>query len=166
MLILRLTTVADLDFVLTAEKAPENRPFVGQWTYDQHVTSLADPDIRHFILEASTSKQMVGYTILAGLTNPHQRVEVRRLVITEKGKGYGRAALQQIKHAAFGQWNVHRLWLEVFEMNTRARTLYISEGFTVEGLQRDLIKLNDSFLSVHLMSLLQPEYMASGSTAS
>jgi diamine N-acetyltransferase len=43
----RLTQEADLDFVLTAEGAPENRPFIGQWTPAQHAAVFADPNMRH-----------------------------------------------------------------------------------------------------------------------
>jgi diamine N-acetyltransferase len=53
------------------------------------------------------------------------------------------------------------LWLDVKDFNHRARTLYASEGFVVEGTLRECLKADDgSFESLVVMSLLKREYQA------
>lgn len=53
----------------------------------------------------------------------------------------------------------HRLWLDVFEHNERARALYTSEGFTVEGVLREHVNLHGQWRSLVLMSMLSREYV-------
>ncbi|MBC7871900.1 MAG: GNAT family N-acetyltransferase, partial [Chitinophagaceae bacterium] len=110
---LRPTQETDLAYVLDAEARPENAPFVTQWSLERHQKSLLEPDVAHLIVERIGDQTKVGYVILLGLTNPHEAVEFRRLVITEKGSGYGRAAVKLIKHYAFARLKAHRLWLDV-----------------------------------------------------
>jgi RimJ/RimL family protein N-acetyltransferase len=98
------------------------------------------------------------FIILVGLNNPHQSLEFRRLLITDKGHGYGRATLRIVKQLAFEQYRVHRLWLDVRAHNRRAQQLYQSEGFVIEGTLRECVKVDDRFESLIIMSLLSSEY--------
>jgi RimJ/RimL family protein N-acetyltransferase len=154
---LRPTQITDLDFVLEAEQNNENSPYVGQWTRQEHASALHEPDLAHLIIETA-DKKPVGYTILAGLCSPGRAIEFRRIVITEKGQGFGRQAVQLIKKFAFEEQRAHRLWLDVRDHNLLAQQLYASEGFVREGLLRDCVWVNDHFESLVLMSILQNEY--------
>jgi len=158
MIRLRETAEQDLDFVIAAERAEENRPFVAQWTWEQHRAALADPDVRHLVIERSGDHTPVGYVILAGLESPHQSVEFRRIVVTEKGRGYGKGALRLVKQLAFEQLGAHRLWLDVKDHNARARHVYGAEGFVVEGTLRECFKAGEAFESLVVMPLLREEY--------
>jgi diamine N-acetyltransferase len=155
---LRPTTEKDIPFVIAAERSDDNRAFVAQWTRDQHEKALADPDIRHLIIERVDDQRPVGYVVLAGLENSNRSVEFRRIVVTEKGKGYGRRALQLVKRLAFEDLDAHRLWLDVKDHNVRARYVHESEGFIVEGTLRECFKVDDTFESLVVMSMLKSEY--------
>jgi diamine N-acetyltransferase len=154
----RPTQVDDLGFVLQVENHPSNATFVEQWSHDRHVAALSDSDFAHRIIERRGDAQPIGYIILAGLKNVHQSLEFRRLVITDKGHGYGRAAVRFVKQVAFEQYHVHRLWLDVRAHNRRAQQLYQSEGFVIEGTLRECVKVEDHFESLAIMSLLCSEY--------
>ncbi len=156
---LRSTGEADLDFVLHAEQSPENRAFVTGWTRDQHREAANSNDQRHLIIENEEGRS-VGYVLLADLTNKNQSVEFRRIVVTDKGKGYGREAFQLIKEIAFNELRAHRLWLDVKEHNIRARHVYESEGFVVEGILRECVKTDDKYESMVIMSMLTNEYVS------
>jgi RimJ/RimL family protein N-acetyltransferase len=155
---MRPTQVDDLAFVLQAEHDPANAPFVEQWSHDRHVVALTDSDFAHCIVERRSDGQSLGYIILAGLKNVHQSLEFRRLVITDKGHGFGRAAVRFVKQLAFEQYHVHRLWLDVRAHNRRAQQLYQSEGFVIEGTLRECVKVDNHFESLVIMSLLRSEY--------
>lgn len=156
---LKPTIENDLNFVLQAEQNQENLPFVTQWTKQQHFNSLSNRDIAHFIIEKITDKIYVGYAILAGLSNLNQSIELRRIVITDKGKGYGRETLQLIQKLSFEELSAHRLWLDVKEHNLRAKKLYESEGFIIEGCLRECLKTSDKWESLIIMSMLKKEFV-------
>jgi len=130
---LRPTTSGDLDWVLAAEGDAENRPYVTQWTRRQHQETLDDADRSHCIVESLEDGRAVGYVIVAGLAPPCHDVELRRIVVTEKGRGFGRAALRLVKRLVLDDARTRRLWLDVRANNPRARSLYEAEGFVAEG---------------------------------
>jgi RimJ/RimL family protein N-acetyltransferase len=158
MLRLRNTTTGDLDFVLAAEQHPDNSPFVGQYSREQHQQMIMSPDTAHLIAERLIDRQVVGFLMMRGLISQHESIELRRLIITKKGQGYGRAALCLARTLAFEDCGAHRMWLDVKEHNHRARALYHSEGFVEEGTLRECIKYDGQFESLVIMSMLRPEY--------
>lgn len=157
-LIIRSTQENDLDFVINAEREEENAHYVGQWTKEQHLEALTQKDIMHLIIEDTSLHRAVGYVIIAGLRNPNNSIELMRIVITDKGKGFGRQTIQLIKKIAFEKLKAHRLWLDVRLDNYRAQNLYQSEGFTNEGVLRECILNNGLYESLIVMSILEMEY--------
>jgi RimJ/RimL family protein N-acetyltransferase len=130
---LRTTRGDDLEFVRTAEGAPDARRFVAQWDEGQHEASLDDPDFEHFVMEEAKTQLPVGYLILQGLENRDGSLLLRRMVVTETGEGHGAHALQAVVRHAFEDLDAARLWLEVGADNEAARTLYDRTGFALEG---------------------------------
>ena len=49
---------------------------------------------------------------------------------------------------------LHRLELTVMETNTRARSLYESMGYVVEGIKRDSLFVDDKFVDEIMMAKL------------
>lgn len=156
-LILRPTIENDLDFVLEIERDAALERFVTSETVERHKYYLTESDVRHLIIEARG--KAVGYGILAGLNDADENIELRRIVIAEKGKGYGRKVLQLIKVMAFEELKAHRLWLDVKDFNSRARHLYESENFTVEGVWRECLKGANGRESIVFMSILRSEFL-------
>lgn len=158
-LILRPTSEPDLEFVVLIESEASKAGLVTSQSVAEHEKYLADRDIRHLIIEADGAA--VGYLILAGLLDTeHRTIEFRRIVVAEKGKGYGREALRLAKKMAFEELNAHRLWLDVIDFNERARGLYESENFQFEGVWREHYKAMDGNgrESLIFMSILRGEY--------
>ena len=60
---LRPTTADDLDFVMALERHPDNAPFVGQWTRQQHEAAIADRLREHWIIEDRATGRSVGFLI-------------------------------------------------------------------------------------------------------
>jgi diamine N-acetyltransferase len=154
---LRNTDTTDLDYVLAAEQSEENRRFVIPRTRAEHNRSLNNPNCGHLIVEAETR---VGYVILMGLRDPNQSVEFRRIVITQKGRGYGMATVLKVQALAFELYEAHRLWLDVKVENNRARSIYEKAGFTTEGILRECLREDGNYESLVVMSLLRHEYEA------
>jgi len=151
---------SDLDFVLTLEQDRENLPFITPWERMQHEAAIRFPDFRHFIIEGGAGLDAAGFLILIGCRSQNQSLELKRMVVQHKGKGYGRAALRIAKKIAFDDLGAHRLWLDVKGLNTRAKLLYDSEGFVIEGRLRDAVRVSGGYDSLIVMSMLKPEFEA------
>ena len=152
---IRATQPIDLPFVLAAENHADNAPYITQCPKSWHEMAIASADCAHCVIE---SQQLAGYLILTGIQNPHDSLEIRRIVVTQKGQGYGREILRWIKTYAFEHLGHHRLWLDVLESNHRAKRLYESEGFVAEGIVRESFKTKTGYQSMVLMSILASEY--------
>jgi len=157
MIHLQKTKPEDLTVVMEMENHADNRDFVTQNSLERHLAIIAGPDEEHLKVMDENNKT-IGYVILVGLENPNKIIELRRLVITEKGKGYGRQTLRLIKKYCFEQLGTHRLFLDVVEDNLRAQHLYRSEGFVLEGLMREAHKTKDGYKNLLLLSILEQEY--------
>ena len=161
LIYVRETAAADLEFVLGLESAPDNRSFVGVWSREEHLAFLSGAGNAHRLLFDGRDDRPVGYFLLSGLDSPHRSIELKRIVIRPKGLGLGRAALKLVKRIAFESLGAHRLWLDVFLFNHRARHLYASEGFIPEAVLRECVLRDGRYESLQVMSLLEREYRSS-----
>ena len=118
---------------------------------------LADPDAGYLIAE-DPSGQIAGFAILRGLLSEHRQVELKRIVVRTPNQGIGRQLLTEVADRAFGEYAAHRLFLDVFMTNDRARHVYENFGFRKEGIMRDVIYRDGAYHSLVLMSLLETEY--------
>ena len=149
---------ADVEFVLGAEAIPENSEGILPWSREQHLLAMVDPDVAYWIIEAKPDSHLVGFMIFRGLRNQDKSIELKRILITEKGCGFGREALQLAKEIAFTKFEAHRFWLDVFTENQHAHRLYESEGFVREGLLRECHKAEQNYKSLIILSILESEY--------
>ncbi len=161
---LRPTMLSDLDFVISIEADAHNRPFITPWALTQHEGAVRFPDFRHFIVEAGSASERSGFVILAGCRNPDRSVELKRIVLQDKGRGLGRACVRLLKQMAFRDLHAHRFWLEMQQLNERAHQLYASEGFVEEGRLRESVRIDvegaDGYDSMIVMGMLDREYQA------
>jgi diamine N-acetyltransferase len=161
---LRPTMLSDLDYVISVETDERNAPFITPWERTQHEGAVRFPDFRHFIVESGPAYAANGFVILQGCRNPHKSVEMKRVVLQDKGQGVGRACVRLLKQMAFRDLHAHRFWLDVTLANTRAHALYLSEGFVEEGRLRESVRVfaegADGYDTLVVMSLLDREYQA------
>ncbi len=157
--ILRPALASDIPLIASLEGRPEARSFVGQWSEERHRRTFSSEDARYFVSELD-SGAIGAYAILRGIGEPSRSIELKRIVVATPGRGLGRQILKQLQKIVFGEFNAHRLYLDVFEDNARARHLYESLGFVYEGVMREAGERGEQFVSLHLMSMLDREYRA------
>ena len=151
------TEKEDISFVVKAEQEKENAKYICQWSAEQHINAIDDGDILHLIVKNAEGSS-VGYAIIKGMANPNNSIELMRIVITEKGFGYGQDVLSLIKKWCFEERKAHRLWLDVQEDNRRAQHVYKTLGFRREGILRECMKAGGVYKSLVVMSILAHEY--------
>lgn len=77
-----------------------------------------------------------------------------------RAKGLGRAALELVLEHAFSELGLHRVWLHTFPDNAPAEHLYAQAGFVAEGIERESILREGTFLGQRRWSLLAQEWRA------
>jgi diamine N-acetyltransferase len=154
---LRPTTEADLDFVLAAETSPEARGWVTVESREDHRAAIEDEGQEHLIVTGPGGESL-GYVIVSGIGGRNASIEVRRIAVTEPGRGIGREAVRQAVERAFAEHRAHRVWLDVNPENERAKRVYRALGFVSEGKLRDAIRFDGEWQSLEIMSLLEHEW--------
>ena len=158
-MLLRLAVTADIPRIVALERTPGARQFVGQWTEERHRATLAGADARYLVSE-SDSGALLASVILRGLSEESGAIELKRVVVAEPMRGLGRRVLIDVIRMVFEDFHAHRLFLDVYEDNVRARHLYESLGFVYEGKMRDATRRDETYCDLRLMSMLENEYRA------
>jgi len=83
-----------------------------------------------------------------------------RILIGPKGRdrGLGTEATRLIVGYGFEHLGLHRISLEVYAFNPRARRAYEKVGFRAEGVSRESLRYNGEWHDATLMSILAPEW--------
>lgn len=160
-IILRTTEIQDIEFVISTEYLEENAQYIGNWKKEEHINSFTNENILHLIIEDASTNTPVGYLIMDGIKNSNNSIELKRIVISDKNKGYGKETLGLVKELSFNELNAHRLWLDVRVKNKKAFEIYSSQGFKSEGIIRESILYKNEYESIIIMSILENEYKQS-----
>ena len=82
-------TVNDIDEIIEIESHPENRNYLWIGTYEEHKDEITDPCHMLLLFHEKTTGETKGYALIR-LNFKSHIFEIRRIAITDKGKGYGR----------------------------------------------------------------------------
>jgi RimJ/RimL family protein N-acetyltransferase len=106
------------------------------------------------ILEKSTGS-WAGEVVLNDLDPDNKSCGFRILLQGPRfyGRGLGTEATRLAVEHAFAV-GVHRIELEVYDFNPRARRVYEKIGFRYEGTKRDALFWDGSWIDAHLMAML------------
>lgn len=156
-MLLRLASAADLPAIVNLERTPFAREFVGQWSEERHQATLASGDALYYVHEADWG-EVEAYAILRGFQETSGSIELKRIAVAVPERGLGRRILKELLRIVFRERGAHRLFLSVFEDNTRALHVYESLGFKYEGVMREAAKRDGQWCNLHLMSMLESEY--------
>lgn len=75
-----------------------------------------------------------------------------------RNRGLGTEATRLIVGYGFEVLGLHRIELEVYAFNPRARRVYEKVGFVTEGVRRDALRWNGQWIDATSMSILAPEW--------
>ena len=95
--------------------------------------------------------------------NAEDRKASLGIIIGDKeywANGYGTVAIVTLLRFGFGEMNLNRVWLHVFEFNERAQACYRKCGFTEEGRLRQHYYGQGRYWDVVVMATLRQEFQA------
>lgn len=128
-LVIRRARIADADFMQSVELEPDNSPWVANWSLGWRITKLGDEDFLQTVIE-KTDGTPIGIIIFRGMRNVREKLELKRIALIEKRKGYGKEALYLAQKLAFDVFGTAYLYLGTKETNVRAQSIYKATGFT------------------------------------
>jgi RimJ/RimL family protein N-acetyltransferase len=113
------------------------------------------------IVERATG-ECVGEVVLADLDTHNCSCSFRIALFGRRffGRGFGTEASRMILGHAFDTVGLHRVDLEVYAFNPRARRVYEKVGFVYEGTKRAALCWDGEWIDAHTMAVLAPEWAA------
>jgi diamine N-acetyltransferase len=127
-IVVRKTLASDLEAVLEIERHPDNSPFIGAWTREQH-SAVISAGGEHWVIVADGEDAPGGYLIAFDLTSEGFGVWVQRMAIASKSRGVGRAVLRTYLADAMRRFHADSATLDVMPTNMRAQRMYRALGF-------------------------------------
>lgn len=122
--------------------------------------SRADHDDRVdlSIIERAT-RRWIGEVVLNDLDAANNSCGFRILLAAENdyGRGFGSEATRLVLAHAFDTVGLHRVELEVYDFNPRARRVYEKVGFVYEGTKRQALRWGEEWVDAHLMAMLDSD---------
>jgi len=141
-------------------RAPFSEAMEEQWF--ARAVENQGKDHYHFVMCRLDNSQPIGTISLFQVDQTNGTAGVG-VSIGEKdlwGQGYGTDAMNALLDFGFGELRLERIWLDVYDFNTRARRSYEKSGFVAEGVQRHAHYSHGKHQDVVLMALLRGDWDA------
>lgn len=150
-------TLNEVSEIIAIESHKENRDYLWIGTIEEHKAEIADPNHLLLIFHGKEDGETKGYALIRIDFKSHI-FEVRRIAITDKGKGYGKESMIGLIRYAFESTETNRLWLDVYPDNTIGIKLYESLGMHCDGVLRQNYLADRGYLDQIIYSILRSEY--------
>ena len=129
--ILRPTRADELEILDAMDRQDHANQYVIQTGIEQHRKNFNDPDITYLCIENSRG-ELCGYFILV-IEAGGKSVEFRRILIDRDRRGIGQTAITEMETYCQRQWQLDRIWLDVYEDNEIGRHIYQKMGYVPAG---------------------------------
>ena len=166
-IILRPITAADAAAMFASLADAESMRLTGtqgSFSYDQvrqHCQRIEGADDRaDYAITRKDDSTYIGETVLNNIDWENRSANYRIALAEQRlfGKGFGTEATRLILDYGIRTLGLHRIELEVYDFNPRARYVYEKVGFVQEGVRRDVLLWEGTYHSAIVMSILSDEY--------
>lgn len=125
-----------------------------------YIERIVEDDSREDFIICDLDNNILGEVVLNDIDYDNRSCGFRIAIFNKDlcGQGIGYKATLEVLRVAFEELKLHRVELEVFDYNPRAKRMYEKAGFKVEGLKRDGIFIENEYKDVYIMSILEDEY--------
>lgn len=127
-LTIRRACIEDADFMQSVELDEDNSPWVANWPLGWRIAKFGDEDFLQTIIEREDSTP-IGLIIFCDMRALPEQMQLKRIAIIDKGKGYGKESLFLAQKLAFEVFGTKYLYLGTKENNLRAQSIYKATGF-------------------------------------
>jgi RimJ/RimL family protein N-acetyltransferase len=149
--------LADPEVVRLTGSPPE--PFDADQLRAWYGTRNSQTDRLDLAVVDKATGTCVGEVVLNEWDDHNSNCNFRTLIgPAGRDRGLGTEAIRLIVGYGFEQLGLHRISLEVFAFNPRARRAYEKVGFVAEGTLRQVLRDGDDWVDAIGMSILAPEW--------
>lgn len=143
------------------EAANQDQPYqpVDWLSYKAWLERMAQEKVHTFFaIRKLNAPAIIGYVSFKNIQAVHRSGEIGMRIGTEsdRGNGYGKAALTLALRYAFDHLNLHRVSLTAFASNARAIAAYRAVGFVEEGLHKQAAFIDGRYVDLVAMAMLNP----------
>ena len=140
---------------LTGSRGDMDQDVVENW----YATRADQPDRLDLAIIDNSTGACVGEAVLNEWDRDNQSCNFRiALIPTALGRGFGTEATRLIVGYGFEKLDLHRISLEVYDFNPRAKRAYEKAGFVEEGRRRDALLWDGEWIDAIVMSILATEW--------
>ena len=108
------------------ESEQENARYIVPSSLSHHQEQFARDDL--FYLSVKCEEVLIGFVLIAK-NSGSSAAELRRIIIAEKGCGYGQQAMLLTEGFCKKELGVTRIWLDVYGDNLRGQHIYKKMGY-------------------------------------
>ncbi len=125
-----------------------------------YIERVVEDDSREDFIICDLDNNILGEVVLNDIDYDNRSCGFRIAIFNKDlcCLGIGYKATLEVLRVAFEELKLHRVELEVFDYNQRAKRMYEKAGFKVEGLKRDGIFIENEYKDIYIMSILEDEY--------
>jgi RimJ/RimL family protein N-acetyltransferase len=144
-----------------APRSPDEEKLLAEW----YGTRGDQADRLDLAVTDKATGECVGEAVLNDWDPGNESCNFR-IFIGPRGRdrGLGTEATRLIVGYGFEHLGLHRISLEVYAFNPRARRAYEKVGFRAEGVLRESLRYNGEWVDATVMSVLAPEWAAGART--
>ncbi|GAA1658603.1 acetyltransferase [Citricoccus zhacaiensis] len=111
-----------------------------------------------WVIEEVATGRIVGESVLNDLDEDNLSCGFRIWIAGARDRGLGSEAVELTLRHAFEDQGLHRVSLEVYAFNPRARHVYEKAGFRLEGTLREALLFDGGWVDAHVMGILAEEW--------
>lgn len=162
-LILRPITLEDTDNILTWRNKPSVKKFFihqKDISRKEHInwmkTKVDTGDVIQFIIIEKQNAHPIGSVYLQNIDLLNKKAEFGIFIGEDHltNRGFGAAAAECMIKYAFDKMELHKLYLRVYEDNSRAISSYLKAGFKKEAVLKDDVYIDGKYRNIVLMGVL------------
>ncbi len=126
-LLIREAEEQDIETVIQLKSHPENRDYLWIGTYEEHLAEISNPCHLLLMFEEKETGRIIGYALIR-LDFKSDVFELRRIAISDKGRGFGKESMKALIAWAFEEIGTNRFWLDVYpEISSESGFTNLSE---------------------------------------
>lgn len=165
--LLRPINMNDTSLIIKWKNSPSVREnFLSQdlLTKEIHTRWMKDKvstgEVIQYIIIQKATDMPIGSVYLRDVSQNHQCAEFGIFIgeDTARGKGVGSETTKLFTDYAFNMLKLHRVYLRVLDSNLSAIRSYEKAGFVLEGVAKDMVKINGEFRNVVFMAKIANEH--------
>ncbi|NUL49050.1 GNAT family protein [Citricoccus sp. I39-566] len=111
-----------------------------------------------WVIEEIATGRIVGESVLNELDEDNLSCGFRLWISGARDRGLGTETVELTLRHALEDQGLHRVSLEVYAFNPRARHVYERAGFVHEGTLRDALLIDGTWVDAHVMGILADEW--------